>query len=70
MNLYEKLASEISRVTALRCQYESMRGIQGVNVEPAMLLMSAAIEGGIGAAGRGEVDEMIEAVRELEGFSE
>lgn len=70
MNVAEKLASEISRVTALRCQYEGLRGMQSVNPEPAICLMTLAIDNGIKAAGVPDALTQIDAMRELRGFTE
>lgn len=64
MNAAEKLAREISRVTALRCQYEE------VNVEPAIALMTAALENAFKAAGVDDAITQMTAIRTLEGFTE
>ena len=70
MNVAEKLASEISRVTTLRCVYVALRGTPQVNVEPAIALMSLALIRAIKAAGVNDAFTQMEAVEELEGFTE
>ena len=65
-----RLAYEISRVTSLRCQYESLRGQQGVNVEPAIALMNAALADAIAAMDAHDAAGQIAAVKDLEGFAE
>ena len=69
MNVAEKLAREIARVTELRCQYESLRGIRNANPEPAIAMMTAALEGACLAAGHDCALDQMEAIRELEGFT-
>lgn len=64
-----KLASEISRVTELREQYKSLRGMPHANPNPAIFLMDVALKEAIAAAGSPDVAAQIRAVRELETFS-
>ena len=70
MNVAEKLAAELVRVTTIRCHYESLRDMSGVYVVPAIDLMTAAIEAGIKAAGVCDALTQIQAIKSLEGFSE
>ncbi len=70
MNAPEKLAAEISRVTELRERYKSLRSMPGVNVEPAIFMMTAAIANAIKAAGVDDAIAQIKAIKDLEGFTE
>lgn len=70
MNVAEKLAREIARVTELRGQYESLRGMPQVNVEPAIAMLNAALERAKRAAGLDDALTQIAAVLDLEGFTE
>lgn len=68
MNVPEKLAREIRRVTELRCQYEEVGKLPNVIVGPAVMLMDAALEKACKAAGLDDALVQIAALRELEGF--
>ena len=70
MNLPEKLAREISRVTQLREQYISLRSWPGVNVEPAIYMMEDALEKAKQAAGSPDIEGQISAVKDLEGYTD
>ena len=70
MNVAEKLAAELVRVTTIRCHYESLRYMRGVYVEPAIAMMTAAIDNGIKAAGVCDALTQIQSIKSLEGFSE
>ena len=70
MNAAEKLAREISRVTALRCQYESVLPVLGQRVNPAIDMMNAALEKAFFAAGVDNALPQLNALKELEGFKE
>ena len=67
-SLATALPAEIERVIELRRQYESLRGTPGVNVEPAVAMMSAAISRALKSTGSGDVVEMLRAYEELKGF--
>jgi len=68
MNVAEKLAREIRRVTELRCRYEEVGRMPNVIVEPAMMLMDAALEQACKAAGIDDALVQMDAIQELEGF--
>lgn len=68
MNLPEKLAREIRRVTELREQYRKLEGTPNVMVAPAMAMMNLALETACTAAGDDNVINQILALKELEGF--
>lgn len=68
MNVSEKLAREIRRVTELRGHYEEAGRQPGVIVAPALLLMDAALEQACIAAGHHDALTQISAVQMLEGF--
>jgi hypothetical protein len=71
MNVAEKLAREISRVTELRCRYEESRSIGEypvANLEPAIFLINTALENAMMAAGVNDAITQIDALKELAGF--
>jgi len=68
MNVPEKLAREIRRVTELRCRYEEVDKLPNVIVGPAMMLMDAALEQACKAAGVDDALIQMAALQELEGF--
>jgi hypothetical protein len=68
MNLPEKLAREIRRVTELRCQYEVIGREQNVIVFPAMILMQASLEKACKAAGNSDPLVQIAALEDLKGY--
>lgn len=68
MNVPEKLAREIRRVTELRCFYEEIGKTQNILVQPAMMLMDAALEQACKAAGLDDAPVQMSALQELEGF--
>ncbi len=70
MNVAEKLASEIERVTVLRERYKALDGTPGVNVKPALFMMNSALDSAKGAAGVDDAETQIEALICLEGFTE
>lgn len=71
MNLPEKLAREIHRVTLLRAQYAEAQRLGGdsVCVAPAMLMMDAALENAMKSAGLFDPLAQAKAVIDLEGFT-
>lgn len=68
MNAAEKLAHEIERVTILRSRYESLRRMPNVIVAPQIAMMTAAIEMAKKAAGSNDALEVLQALKELEGW--
>ena len=70
MNVAEKLADEIERVAKLREQYKELDGQLGVNVKPAIFLMTHAIDNAKRAAGVDDALTQIAALQVLEGFTE
>jgi hypothetical protein len=68
MNLPEKLAREIGRVTVMRCRCEAIAAI--FNVQPLILLMDAALENAMLAAGIDDGITQLDAVNRLEAFTE
>lgn len=68
MNVPEKLAREIARVTELRGQYASLDGMPGVNVKPLMFLIDQSLEVAKKAAGENDALTQIAALKTLEGF--
>jgi hypothetical protein len=65
--LPEKLSREIERVTILREKYRLWR--EQAAVTAAIAMMTAAIDAGHTAAGGGDLIEIIQAIRTLEGFT-
>jgi len=68
MNVAEKLAREIMRVTELRCQYEEVGRMPNVIVQPAMMLMDAALEQACKASGVDDALIQMAALQDLERF--
>jgi len=68
VNLAEKLAREIRRVTELRELYREAGKEPRVNVAPAMMMMDMALEAACIAAGKDDAVEQLAALKELEGF--
>lgn len=65
-----KLLKEIERVAGLRERYKSLRGMPGVNVEPAIAFMTIAIGQGQEAIEDDDAVAAIAALKDLEGFTE
>jgi hypothetical protein len=76
LNVAEKLAREISRVTAIRVHHEqaaeecAQRGVVNANFQPAIAMMNAALEGAFVASGANNALATLRALNELEGFSD
>jgi hypothetical protein len=70
LNIAENLAREISRVTSIREHYAEIDGMPQVNVRPFLFMIDQALERAKLAAGIEDAVVQIEAVKELEGFSE
>lgn len=68
MNVAEKLAREIRRVTELREQYAKLDGMPNVIVKPAMMMMNMALDAACEAAGMNDALTQIAALKDLEGF--
>lgn len=66
-----KLAAEISRVTALRGDYEEAGRLAGpmANMRPAIFMMTQSLKAAIAAAGSPDIQGQIAAVRDLEGYT-
>ena len=64
-NLGDALPREINRVRLVRETYKELRGMPGVIVEPQIILMQQAIQGGIDALASGDVVEMLRAYAAL-----
>ena len=68
MNLPEKLAREIRRVTELRGEYEEIDKLPNVIAGPAIMLMDAALEQACKAAGVDDPLVQMAALSDLQGF--
>ena len=68
--LADALPEEIQRVTALRGQYEALRGQPNVMVEPQIRMMTATIDEVMKASISGEVIRMMAAYAALREWSE
>lgn len=64
------LIDEIERVSGLRETYKILRGMRGVNVEPAILLMISAIERAKDAIASDDAAEAMTALAGLDGFTQ
>ena len=70
MNIAEKLAREISRVTEIREHYEALRHMPNVIVAPQIAMMTATLEDAFAAARSNDPVHVIRALANLEGFTE
>lgn len=70
MNLAEKLAREISRVTEIKCHFEEAGRMPGVNVAFALHDINKALELAFTAAGSNDVEQVIRAHGALEEIKE
>lgn len=70
MNIMEKLAREIMRVTTLKQRYHELEGMPQVNVRPALMLMQGSLEEACVAMGSDDVGRIVRAGRVLEGFTQ
>ena len=68
MNVAESLARQIRRVAELRCQYEEVGRMPNVMVQPALMMMEAALEQACVAAGSNDVIAVLRAHEDLKGF--
>jgi hypothetical protein len=67
-SLAVELPNEINRVRELQKQYESMRSMPNVIVEPQIAMMEGAIQTAIRASSGGDVIAMLRAYETLKGF--
>lgn len=70
MNVPEKLAREIERVTRLRSQYETMLTMPGCNVRPVIAMINLSLNAAQRAAGVDDAQEQIAALVDLQGYTE
>ena len=70
MSAQEKLLNEIERVTKIRAQYEQMDGMPQLNVRPAIAMMTISIDSAKAAAASNDALTVIQALKDLEGYSE
>ena len=68
MNLIQGLLEEIDRVTKIRGQFEELRGMPNVIVEPQIALMSAEIQGAKDAIGIGDTIKMLQCYTTLKEY--
>lgn len=68
MNVAEKLAREIARVTTLRGHYAELDGTPGVNVKPALMMMDHTLEQAKLASGLDDAEVQLVCLKALEGF--
>ena len=65
MNIAEKLAEEIQRVTEVKSQFERMRGMPNVIVEPQIAMLQQSLKAAQRAAGSGNAHEVMTALKDL-----
>ena len=68
--LADALPAEVARVTKLSQQYAELRGVPGVNVEPAILLMNHALQEAAATSAAGDTVGMLQAYYALKDFEE
>lgn len=67
-SLAKQLPREIERVIEVRRQFEELRSMPNVIVEPQIAMMSGSITRAIQASAAGDVIEMLRAYEELKGW--
>ena len=70
MNVAERLAREIARVTKIREHYAALDGMPGINVKPALFLMDQELEAAKLAAGQDDAIAQMAALEYLAGYDE
>lgn len=68
MNVAEGLAREIRRITHLLRDYEALKGMPNVIVEPAIAVMNHALEEACLASGSGDIAHVLRSYENLKGF--
>ena len=69
-SLAVELPNEINRVRKLQDQFKTLRSMDGVIVEPQIMMMEAEIQEAIKAAAAGDVVEMLRCYKSLKGYEE
>ena len=70
MNAAEKLSREVERVTTIKAHFEELRSMPNVIVEPQIIIMQASLERAHKAAGSNDPLQVMQAIGDLEGYSE
>ena len=68
VNLLEALANEIERVVQIREQFEGLRGMPNVIVEPQIHMMTVEIDAAKKAIGTGDAVECLKIYQSLKGY--
>lgn len=68
MNLMQGLLSEIDRVTEIRGQFEELKGMPNVIVEPQIALMNYEIKEAKDAIGIGDTVKMLQCYANLKEY--
>ena len=69
-NLIQGLLKEIDRVTTIRGQFEELRGMPHVIVEPQIALMTAVLKEAKDAIGIGDTIKMLSCYATLKEYEE
>ena len=67
-SLATELPEEIKRVSELRDEFISLRGMPNVVVEPQIAIMTAEIDRAVRSLASGDVVEMLRAYQALKGY--
>ena len=68
LSLTEALPAEMARVSDIMSQYEALRGMPLLNVEPAIFLMKNSLAIAAKATASADVVAMLGAYEDLKGF--
>lgn len=70
LSVAEALPQEIARITHIKESYISMRGNPQINVEPAILMMTAEINQAVKALADGDVVQMLRSYQSLKEYDD
>lgn len=70
LSVAEALPQEIARITRIKESYISMRGNPQINVEPAILMMTAEINQAVKALADGDVVQMLRSYQSLKEYDD
>lgn len=69
-SLAVELPNEINRVRKIQDEFKSLRKMDGVIVEPQIMMMEAELQTAIKACAEGDVIQMLRSYESLKGYSD
>lgn len=69
-SLAVELPNEINRVRKIQDEFKSLRKMDGVIVEPQIMMMEAELQTAIKACAEGDVIQMMRSYESLKGYSD